>query len=406
MSDLAVDGLPIALPTRRTHIFNPPAELAEVRVDHPVCPMRFADGGDGWLITGYAESRSVLTDVRFSARQDLRTMPEDVDPLPAAAPGFFVRMDAPEHTRYRRLVTGHFSRRRLAALVPFIRSLAEEHLDRMADSASPADLVEHFALPIPSLVVGEILGVRPVDREQFQTDSRTAVDLSVGPAAVAAAMSSITALLAELVAAKQRRPGGDLISDLLADGLSADEVAAMAFLLLVAGHETTANMISLGVFALLCHPRAMADFRTALSSQPDETEEGGPVAAAVEELLRYLSINQFGAMRVAREDLDLSGHRIGAGQAVIVSLPAANRDPQHFGAPDRLRLDRAEAAHLAFGHGPHLCSGHQLARLELRILYAALLRRFPGLRLACSPQQVPLRHQLSIYGVDRLPIVW
>lgn len=398
---------PVELPVRRQHPFDPPPELARLRAEHPVCPLRMPDGSAGWLVTGHAEVREVLTDPRFSARQDLRRMPPGQPTPPPAAPGFFVRMDAPEHTRYRRLVAGHFTRRRLRDLVPSIRRITDAHLDALEEHGAPADLVSGYAMAIPSLVIGEVLGVDEVDRDAFQRASRTAVDLSVGPEQVAAAMSTINALLEDLVARKQRLPGEDLISALLAGGeVNADEIAAMSFLLLVAGHETTANMTALGVFALLCHPEALGEFRTAVQADPDEESTDGPAARAVEELLRYLTINQFGAMRVATEELVFAGESMARGDALIVSLPAANRDPLMFPEPDRLRLDRPEGGQLAFGHGSHLCTGHQLARLELRIMYARLLRRFPSLHLAVAPAEVPLRQQSSVYGVDRLPIAW
>jgi len=401
---------PVDLPTRRTHIFDPPAELAEVRPQQPVCPLRLPDGTAGWLVTGHAETRQVLTDPRFSARQEVRRMPPGAPSPPPATPGFFVRMDPPDHTRYRRLVAAHFSRRRLRDLVPVITAITDRQLDAIEAHGPPADLVELFGMPIPALVVGEILGVADVDRDQFQADSQTAVDLRASPAEVADAIGSITRLLGDLVARKRRDPGPDLLSALLAEGdLTAEEVTAMGFLLLVAGHETTANMATLAVFALLCHPGRLAEFRAVLAAEPDHGlgEDGsGAAGRAVDELLRYATINQFGAMRVPLVDVELAGQRLQAGDSVILSLPAANRDPRCYAEPDRLRLDRAETGHLSFGHGAHLCTGHQLARLELRIMLARLFTRFEHLRLAVTPQQVPLRTEMSIYGVCRLPVTW
>lgn len=399
---------PVDLPTRRERIFDPPPRLTELQGEQPVCPLRLPDGTQGWLVTGHPEARQVFTDPVFSARQELRTRPSGEPPEPGATPGFFVRMDPPEHTRYRRLVAAHFSRRRLRALVPVITAITDRHLDALADHGSPADLVELFGLPIPSLVVGEILGVGEVDRVEFQSASRTAVDLTATPVEVGSAMTSITELLDGLVASRQRRPADDLLSALLADGLRPAEVSAMGFLILVAGHETTANMATLGVFALLCHPQQHTEFLSALAAEPDGPSEdpGTPTALAVDELLRYLSINQFGALRVPLHEVELGGHRLSRGDSVVVSLPAANRDPRAFSDPERLLLDRDEAGHLAFGYGAHLCTGHQLARLELRIMYGRLFARFPTLRLAVSPQEVPLRLDMSIYGVSRLPVAW
>lgn len=398
---------PVDLPLTRTRIFDPPPELAALRETRPVCPVRFPDRTQGWLVTSHEEVRRALGDNRLSARHELRAMPPGVPAPPPASPGFFVRMDAPEHTHYRRLITGHFTRRRLQALVPAIERITDEHLDRLEAHGSPADLIDLFAIGVPSLVVGELLGVDELDREQFARDSRTLVDLTAGQDRVGAASIAINASLRALVERKRRTPGEDILSALLSTGeLTVDEVAAMAFLLLVAGHETTANMAGLGVFALLCHPALRQAFVAALEAPDNVNDTDGPVAAAVEELLRYLTINQFGAMRVALTDLELGGQQVRQGEAVMLSLPAANRDPARFPDPDRLLLDRDETGQLAFGYGAHLCSGHQLARLELRIMYARLFRRFPGLRLAVAPQDVPLRLQMSVYGVERLPVSW
>jgi cytochrome P450 len=398
-------GESVDLPVVRRHIFDPPAELGRLRAEGPVCPVRLPDGGPGWLVTGHAEVRRALTDPRLSARQDLCTPPPGA-PAPApATPGFFVRMDAPEHTRYRRLVAGHFTRRRLRQLAPSIARITETQLDVVARHGPPADLVVLFGMVVPALVIGEVLGVGEGDRDAFSAASRRAVDLTATPAEVAESLATIHALLDDLVAAKQAHPGDDVTSALLATGeVTRDEVAAMAFLLLVAGHETTANMVTLGVFALLCHPPQLTEFRRALAGDPDEHSEDSPAARAVDELLRYLTILQFGAMRVAAEDCDFLGQPVARGDTLILSLPAANRDPRAYSAPDRLQLDRDEAGHLAFGHGPHLCTGASLARLELRIMYARLLARFPALRLAVAPGEVPLRLHSSVYGVHSLPV--
>jgi cytochrome P450 len=205
------------------------------------------------------------------------------------------------------------------------------------------------------------------------------------------------AYLAELVAAKRAEPGSDLLSGLVTGGqLSDEELTGMGMLLLTAGHETTANMLALGAFALLRHP-----------DQADRLRADPSLASnAVEELLRYLTITHIGPIRVAKADVELAGRTIRAGETVTLSLPVANRDPERFGDPDRLDLDRAAGTHLAFGHGIHQCLGQQLARAELRVAYPALLRRFPTLTLAVPPEEVPLRTRATMYGVHRLPVTW
>jgi cytochrome P450 len=391
---------PVNLPTVREHALDPPPEFAELRERSLLARLAFPDGTEGWLVTDYELACEVLVDQRFSARQDLRTPPEGQAPPPPAAPGFFVRMDAPEHTRYRRHLVGQFTRRRMLRLEPRVAAIAEEHVDRMLAEGAPADLVADYALPLPSLVVCELLGVPYGERVRFQRDTAVAFDVGRSPAQVSAAMTDLNAFLADLVRRKRREPGEDLISGLLeAPDLTDDEVAAMAFLLLVAGHETTASMLALGAFTLLTRPGRL--WRDTLAGADPRL-----VDPVVDELLRYLTIMQFGAMRVVREDLETRGERLRAGEAVVVSLAAANRDPRAFPEPDELRPDGERPMHLAFGLGAHHCLGHQLARLELRLGYGTLFRRIPDLRLAVPPTSVRMRDTSAVYGVRSLPVAW
>ncbi|GAA2056005.1 cytochrome P450 [Nocardiopsis rhodophaea] len=359
--------------------------------------MKFPDGTLGWLVTSHAAVREALLDPRLSARQEIRNLPPGQERPGPAAPGFFVRMDPPDHTRYRRMLAGQFTQRRMNLLTPRIEAIVDERIDAMLRHGPPVDLVRAFALPIPSLVICELLGVPYADRERFQLSSHMAVDLEATPDQVAAAMSDFTTFLGELVEHKLADPGDDLVRWLIAaSDLTDQELTAMAFLLLVAGHETTANMLGLGVFTLLCHPEQLDRMRT----------EPSIAASAVDELLRYLTIMQFGAMRVALEDVEFRGRPMRAGEALILSLPAANRDPEYVTDPDTLDLGRPASGHVAFGLGVHHCLGHQLARIEMRVAYTALLRRIPGLRLAVGPEKVGLRDSMAVYGVHRLPIAW
>lgn len=398
---------PAPFPTRRRRIFDPPPELADLRAAHPVCPVAMPDGGDAWIATGHAEVRAALADPRWSARQDLRLPPPGAPVPQPAAPGFFVRMDAPEHTRYRRHVSRHFSQRRIRALEPTIVRLVDALLDEMEGAGAPVDLVAVLGEPLPAAVVSSLLGIDDLDAERFAAASRVAVDLTATPAEVAEALSSIAALLRDLVAACHRDRREGLVAALVAEDLTDDEVVGIAQLLLIAGHETTSNMIALGVFALLCHPDQLDAFREAIGEGPERDGDfEGAVARAVDELLRYLTVNTFGAMRVAHEPVELAGVSMPAHGTLVCSLAAANRDPAVFERPDELDVRRPSNPHVAFGHGPHLCSGRQLARLELQIALARLWRRFPNLALAEAPRAVPLRLDMSVYGVRSLPVTW
>ncbi|RNL73842.1 cytochrome P450 [Streptomyces sp. I6] len=370
----------------RTRPFDPPPELAAIRGHAPVSRLRYPDGHTGWLVTGYDPARRVLADPRFSARSEFKRVPvgrPGTDPFYGrpALPGWLVDMDAPHHTRLRRQLMGWFTARRTRALTPRIEQIVDAHLEAMAGLGGRADLVERFALPVPSLVICELLGVPYTERAGFQRNSATLFRIGATAAEAAAAMGELDAFLTELTRHRLRVPGDDLLSVLATAGeLSPAEVAGVGALLLSAGHETTSGSLGLGAFALLSHPGQ----RARLAADPSLAGN------AVEELLRYLTIFHFGVPRSPLEDVALEGHTLRAGESVTVSLSAANHDPARFADPGRLDLTRSASGHLAFGHGAHQCIGQHLARAEMRVAFPALLARFPGLRLAVPPSEVPL----------------
>ncbi|MEU9486824.1 cytochrome P450 [Streptomyces decoyicus] len=387
-------------PTVRTCPFDPPQEYRTLREEAPITPVTFPDGTNGWLVTRHADVRAVLSDQRFGAnRRPARAaaLPAGT-PLPPPPPGMFIMMDAPEHTRIRRLLTGQFTVRRMRQLAPAVERIVAEHLDAMASAEQPVDLVQAFALPIPSLVICELLGVPYEDRADFQRNSSTMLKLDASQEEVQQAHLAMNRHIHELVLAKRARPTDDILSGLVQEGsLTDEEMAGVGALLLLAGHETTANMIALGTMCLLGNPDQLAALRADASLWDN----------AVEELLRYLTIIQFGLRRVVREDLELDGHHIEAGTTVLASLTSGNRDAEQFaGDPDQLDVHRQYSPHLAFGHGVHQCIGQQLARVEMKAALSALLDRFPTLRLAVPADQVPMRDDMLIYGVHALPVTW
>ncbi|WP_418153821.1 cytochrome P450 [Actinoalloteichus caeruleus] len=394
--------VPQGLPMERQCPFSPPRGLVELRDQRPVSRMTYPDGHEGWLVTGHAQAREVLANPRFSSRGDLARAPIPTGPMAEGTRRFIprgalTRMDPPEHTRYRRLLTGEFTVRRMRLLEPMIQGIVDHQLDLMAGGDQPADLVADFALPVPSLVICALLGVPTTDRPLFERDTRTLFNLDTPVEDRNDALRSLGAYLGRLVADKRATPEDDLLSDLVAGGqLDDEELATMGMVLLVAGHETTANMLAHGVFALLRHPDQLALLRSDPALLPN----------AVEELLRYLSVIHVGPIRTALDDIELNGQLIRAGDSVTVSVPAANWDPTRFPEPDRLDITRRSTSHLAFGHGIHQCLGQQLARVEMRIGFGSLLGRFPGLRLAVEPDAVPLRSDMGIYGVHQLPVAW
>lgn len=300
-------------------------------------------------------------------------------------------MDPPDHTRYRKLLTGQFTVRRMRLLEPMIAARIDEVLSSLA---LPADLVHGFALPVASGVICDLLGVPYDNHEAFERQTHDMVDPGRSAAERDAAGGAMYLMLAELVAVKRAHPADDLLSGLMESDLSDEEITGIALMLLFAGHETTANMLALGTFALLEHPAQLAALRA------DPTLVDG----AVEELLRYLSIVQYEVNRGALEDVEVAGQLVRAGESLLVSLPMANRDPARFPGGEQLDVTRPTGGHLAFGHGVHQCLGQQLARIELRLGFPALLTRFPDLRLAVPAAEVPLNAGRGIYGVAELPV--
>ncbi|MEU6945168.1 cytochrome P450 [Streptomyces sp. NPDC046316] len=392
---------PVTIPTQRAAgcPFDPPVGLAELREASPLTRMTYPDGHVGWLATGHSTVRAIMGDPRFSSRYELLHYPfpgGPEGPLPPAPVGDMTGMDAPRHTRFRRLLTGKFTVRRMRLLSDRVAEITAEHLDAMERSGPGTDLVEAFARPLPALMICELLGVPYADRERFQNHAHTLMSMDVTPEEQYAAFTGLQEYMAELVAAKRAEPSDDLLGDLAQDSdLTDEELVGVGGFLLAAGLDTTANMIAHGTFALLTNP-AQAD---ALRKDPDLAPQ------AVEELMRYLTVAHTG-VKSALEDVEVEGRLIRAGESVTLSLEAANRDPERFPDPDRLDVHRKATGHLGFGHGIHQCLGQQLARVEMTVALPALLRRFPTLRLDVPAEEVPLRTNMNIYGVHRLPVTW
>ncbi|WP_041832139.1 cytochrome P450 [Actinoplanes sp. N902-109] len=382
--------------------FDPPPALRDLQDQEPLTRVRLWDGSQPWLVTRYAEQRTLLADSRLSS--DLHQ-----PGYPAAAPirtggdtiGFIL-MDDPEHARLRRMVTAPFAMKRVAAMRPAVQAIVDRLIDELLAGPNPVDLVEAFALPVPSLVICELLGVPYDDHEFFQANSKKLISRSVPADERGAAFQAVHDYLVALLATKAEQPAADVLSQLnerVANGeLTRREAAGIGVLLLIAGHETTANMIALGTAALLEHPGQLALLR--------DSDDPALVTNAVEELLRYLTITHNGRRRVALADIEIAGQVIKAGEGVILPNDIGNRDPSMYADPDRLDLTRDARRHLAFGFGVHQCLGQPLARLELEVVYGTLYRRIPTLRLATDLAKVPFKHDGSVYGVYELPVSW
>ncbi|MFG3022441.1 cytochrome P450 [Streptomyces sp. NPDC048254] len=386
--------------------FSPPAEYADWRATQGLQKVSLWDGRTAWAVTRYEDIRVAMSDPRISADSANPGMPRVHAGQDAGTPlsTTFIRMDDPEHARLRRMVTKNFMVKRVEALRPRIQEVVDDLIEKMTAEPGPADLVQDFALPVPSLVISMLLGVPYEDHEVFQKNSATIISSEATVEETKAAGAALFGYLRELTAAKERDPGDDILSGLITEQvargeLTRDEVASMAMLLLFAGHETTANMIALGTLVLLRHPDQLARVR--------DTDDPKLIANTVEELLRYLTILENPITRVATEDIVIGGQPVRAGEGLIISLPAGNRDTAFFpDSPDEFDIDRGTLGHLAFGYGIHQCIGQALARVELQVALPTLLRTLPGLRLAVPFEEVPFRKDALVYGLDRLPVAW
>ncbi|MGH3557532.1 MAG: cytochrome P450 [Mycobacterium sp.] len=386
--------------------FAPPPDVLALGESKPLTRVRIWDSSTPWLITGYEEVRTLFSDSRVSVDDRQPGFPHWNEGMLATVhkrPRSVFTSDAEEHTRFRRMLSRPFTFKRVEGLRPVIQQITDEHIDAMLAGPQPADIVAALALPVPSLVISQLLGVPYEDAEFFQRHANIGLARYATGEDTAKGATGLAKYLAELVEAKMEKPAEDAVSDLAervkAGEISVREAAQLGTGLLIAGHETTANMIGLGVLALLQHPDQSAVLR--------DTDDPKIVANAVEELLRYLSIIQNGQRRIAIKDIEIAGEVIRAGEGIIIDLAPANWDANAFAEPERLYLHRSGAGqHVAFGYGRHQCVGQQLARAELQIVYHTLLRRIPTLELAVPIEDIPFKHDRLAYGVYELPVTW
>jgi len=396
----STDSPPPPLPRQRP-LLDPAAEYGQWVQERPLTRISLWGDNHPWLVTRQEDARAVLSDPRFSSENVRPGFPGLQPTTPPRTPGQLFAMDPPDHTRLRRMLIPEFSFRRVEELRPAIRHITEELLDGLVKQQQPADLVEHFTLPLPLLVICELLGVPYADREFIHRQAAAFATVSAGPEAMRAGWAALFGYLQELLAAKSREPGDDLMSKLATERVASGEAtpaeaAGLLVQTLIAGHETTASMLSLGVVALLRHPEQLAALRA------DEDL----VPGAVEELLRYLTVVHIGLRRIATEDVEVGGVTVRAGEGVVVALQAANRDPAVFADPDALDLTRDAGQHLAFGHGLHHGLGQSLARAELQVALPMLFHRLPGLRLTGSAAEEYAFEGRAVHGVRELPVAW
>ncbi|OLZ55831.1 cytochrome P450 [Amycolatopsis keratiniphila] len=401
-----VEETTATLPLARKCPFSPPPEYERLRRESPVSRVGLPSGQTAWALTRLEDIREMLSSPHFSSDRQSPSFPlmvarqirrEDKPFRPS-----LIAMDPPEHGKARRDVVGEFTVKRMKALQPRIQQIVDEHIDALLAGPKPADLVQALSLPVPSLVICELLGVPYSDHEFFQSCSSRMLSREVTAEERMTAFESLENYLDELVTKKEANAteddllGRQILKQRESGEADHGELVGLAFLLLIAGHETTANMISLGTVTLLENPDQLAKIKA----------DPGKTLAAIEELLRIFTIAETATSRFATADVEIGGTLIRAGEGVVGLSNAGNHDPDGFENPDTFDIERGARHHVAFGFGVHQCLGQNLARLELQIVFDTLFRRVPGIRIAVPVDELPFKHDSTIYGLHALPVTW
>nr|WP_168720854.1 cytochrome P450 [Streptomyces sp. SAT1]ANO42720.1 cytochrome [Streptomyces sp. SAT1] len=394
---------PRDFPVQRGCPFAAPAEYDALRTHEPVARVTLPTGREAWVVTRYDDVRELLSDPRISADIRRPAFPALGEGEQEAGARFrpFIRTDAPEHTKYRRMLLPVFTVRRVRAMRPLVQARVDEILDGMLAAGGPVDLVPAYANAVSTSVICELLGIPRENLEFFRDVTRISGSRHSTAEQVSEALGGLFGLLAELIGRRREEPRDDLISRLVTEHLvpghlTMDQLLSTLGITINAGRETTTSMIALSTLLLLERPELREELRRDPSLMP----------AAVDELLRVLSVADSIPLRVAAEDIELSGRTIPADDGVIALLAGANHDPERFDDPERVDFRRTDNHHVAFGHGVHQCVGQHLARLELEVALETLVRRVPTLRLAGSRDDVVVKHDSATFGLEELKVTW
>jgi len=407
MTETTVDArCPVAFPLERLSPPEPAAEYRRLRAEDPIIKVSLPTEQEAWLVTRHADVRALLVDERMSADRSHPNFPLRRPVQQVLRKGFsaqaksLLALDLPEHTAPRQMLANEFTLRRINTLRPVIQQIVDERIDAMLAAGPPADLVSDLATQVPSRMICELLGV-PLDSREFFQDRTLVLQLPGStPQQQLAAAEDLNKFLDELVTEKELQPSDDVLGRLIVRNRGTgvythDLLVGMAQNLLIGGHETTINAIALGTIGLLQRPEVIA----ALQADP------GLIVSTVEEILRYYPI--FDVMvRVAKEDIEIGGVTIKAGDGVVLALGSSNRDEERFADADTFDAHRGDRHHITFGHGIHQCLGQNLARVELEIVFSTLFRRMPTLQLAVDVDAVPFKVTSTITGVFSLPVTW
>ncbi|MFI9604885.1 cytochrome P450 [Streptomyces sp. NPDC052043] len=394
---------PRDFPIRRGCPFAAPEEYGTLRTEDPVARVTLPTQREAWVVTRYDDVRELLSDPRVSADIRRPNFPALGEGEQEAGARFrpFIRTDAPEHTKYRRMLLPAFTVRRVRAMRPAVQARVDEILDGMLAAGGPVDFVSAYANAVSTSVICELLGIPRENLEFFRDVTRVSGSRHSTAEQVSEALGGLFGLLAGLVAERREEPRDDLISQLVTDHLltgnvTTDQLLSTLGITINAGRETTTSMIALSTLLLLDQPELMEELRRDSSLMP----------AAVDELLRVLSVADSIPLRVAAEDIELSGRTVPADDGVIALLAGANHDPEQFDDPERVDFHRSDNHHVAFGYGVHQCIGQHLARLELEVALETLIRRVPTLRLAGDRDQVAFKHDSATFGLEELKVTW
>jgi cytochrome P450 monooxygenase len=390
-TDAAADLVPFMM--RRPGAPFPPPEYSEFRTRPGLVKAALPSGETVWLVTRHEEVRAVLTDPRISSNPAHEGFPRPSRTVGAPSadevPGWFVSLDPPDHNRFRKALIPEFTVRRIRSLRPAVEEIVDRAIDGMLAKGNTAELVEDFSLTVPSLVISSLLGVPKVDRDFFEEKTKVLVTLTSTDEERDKASEHLLRYINRLITIKSKRPGDDLISRLLQGGLlTPQELSGVSMLLLIAGHETTANNISLGVVTLLQQKQWIDDDR------------------AIEELLRYHSVADLVALRVAIEDVEIGGQLVRAGEGIVPLVAGANHDPEMFERPHEFDPSRSATGHVAFGYGVHQCLGQNLVRLEMDVAYRGLFGRIPTLEVAVPLEELRFKYDGVLFGLHALPVRW
>ena len=399
---MEIDELP-SYPMGRQCPFDPPVQYKELRRAAPFKRVQLWDGNRPWLLTRHEDVKKALSQSSLSAEPLREGYPHVYEARMAAdkADTSFIRLDAPEHGRLRRMVTKEFTVRNVEKEKSHIQQVVDRLIDNMLAGPQPVEFVKEFAEVLPTEVITHLLGIPFEDREMFHRATRVQFGSTSAPEEVKASLKELLTYLDDLISKKENDPQDDILSRLVSEQLvpghlSRSTLVDITRLLLSAGHQTSINMTALSVLTLLEHPKELEK----IQSNPEL------IRGTVQELLRYLSVIQAGVRRVVREDTEVNGHLLKKGDGLICALPSANRDEDVFVDPDRFDVTRDASAHLAFGSGIHQCLGQILARVELEVTIETLFARIPGLRLAVPFEELRFRQDMFVYGVYELPLEW